>query len=116
MILFDTTVLTLTKTIIDEADVQLFSYSHETEALILSAALNAPQGHVFFEADETNLLLFYTNKINLQTLFDKSAHMVVTIVNDAECKLYMRSDVDIILNGGEKLFSELKKNNVAAQL
>ncbi len=108
MIIFDTTVVTLNKKIIDEADAQLFSYTHATGAMILSAALSEPEGLVFFQGDDTHLHLFYNNKINLQTLFESTAHNVVTIVNNCECKLYMRTDADIFLNGGEKLFSQFK--------
>ena len=108
MILFDTTLLTRSKTIIDNSGAQLFLYTDETNNLILSASLSTPGGHVFFKADDANLGLFYTNKIDLQTLFESTAHMLVTIVEDAECKLYMRNDVDIRLNGGEKLFSEFE--------
>jgi hypothetical protein len=110
MILFDTTALKLNKTIIDDAETQVLLYTHETGSLILSAALSEPEGHVFFGADDTNLHFFYTDKIDLQTLFESTAHMVVTIVKECECKLYMRSDVDILLKGGEKLFSQFENN------
>jgi hypothetical protein len=108
MIIFDTTVVTVNKRIINEADAQLLLYTHATGAMILSAALSEPQGLVFFQGDDTHLDLFYKNQINLQTLFESTAHNVVTIVNNCECKLYMRTDVDILLNGGEKLFSQFK--------
>ena len=76
--------------------------------MILSATLYQPKGQVFFETDDTNLHLFYTDKINLQTLFEATHTIVVTIEKDCECKLYMRSDVDILLNEGKKLFSQFK--------
>jgi hypothetical protein len=108
MIILDTTVLSLNKKIIDEPDVQLFLYTHGTGALILSASLSEPGELVFFQADNTYLHLFYTNKINLQTLFESTAHSVVTIVKNCECKLYMRTDADICLSGGEKMFSQFE--------
>ena len=107
--IFDTAGLLLNNTIIDQADIQLSSYTHETGALILSATLYQPKGQVFFETDNTHLDLFYTDKINLQALFEASIQSIVTVEEDCECRLYMRSDVDILLNEGEKLFSQFIK-------
>ena len=111
MTIFDTTGLTLHQTIIDDAGVKLLCYIHSTGTLILSAKLHQPQGEVFFETDDSDLYLFYSDKINLQALFEATAQTIVTVAEDSECKLYMRSDVDILLNGGEKMFSQFKHNS-----
>jgi hypothetical protein len=108
--IFDTASLLLDNTIINQPDAQLFSYTHETGALILSATLYQPRGQVFFETDDTHLHLFYTDKISLQELFEATIQSIVTVEEDCECKLYMRSDVAILLSGGEKSFSQLIKN------
>lgn len=106
--IYDTTDLHLNRKIIDQADVQLESYTHETGALILSATLQQPEGQVFFETDDYHLQLFYTDKINLQSLFEASEESIVTVTEDYECKLYLRRDVEILLNGGQHFFSQFK--------
>jgi hypothetical protein len=111
MLIYDTTCLTFNEAIIDTPKVKLVLYTHETGTLVLRATLKQPPGKVFFTTDDIYLNHFYSDKICLQLLFESSASSMVTVVEEDEFKLYMRSDADIQLCEGERLFSELKKNN-----
>ena len=111
MLIYDTTCLTFNSVIIDTAKVKLVLYTHETGALVLMATLRRPPGKVFFTTDEIYLHHFITDKICLQLLFEAIASNMVTVLEEDEYKLYMRSDADIQLCEGEKLFSEFEKNN-----
>ena len=108
--IFDSTGLVFNRAIIDNNDVQVLCYTHETGAPILSATLAHPSGQVFFAIDDIYHHLFTTDKITLQALFEATAPNIVTVADDCEYKLYMRSDVDILLKDGEKLFSQFEKN------
>ena len=110
MLLYDTTCLTFNEAIIDTKTIQLFLYTHENGALVLMATLNQPSGNVFFITDDIYLNLFYTNKISLQSIFEASTSIIVTVLEGEVYKLYMCSDADISLCEGEKLFSQFEKN------
>jgi hypothetical protein len=111
MLLYDTTGLTFNEAVINTATAKLFLYTHESGALILMATLNQPSGKVFFITDDIYLNLFYTSKISLQSIFEASASIMVTVLEEEVYKLYMRSDADIRLCEGEKLFSQFEKNS-----
>ena len=102
----DTTSLILKEQIVDNDGVELSLYKNEFGATILSAVLKKPGGKVFFETEAICLQLFYTDKINLQELFEATVQNLVTILEDDVCKLYMHKDADILLSGGEKLYSQ----------
>jgi hypothetical protein len=109
MLIYDTTGLTFNKAIINSAEVKLFLYIHEAGSLVLMATLDQPPGKVFFTTDEIYLTLFYTDKISLQFLFEATASNMVTVAEADVYKLYMRSDADIRLCEGGKLFSQFEK-------
>lgn len=113
MLIYDTSCLTFNEAIIDTAKVKLNLYTHETGELILMASRKQPPGKVFFTTDEIYLHHFVTNKISLQLLFEAIAANMVTVLEEDKFKLYMRSDADIQLCEGEKLFSEFNNNTTA---
>ena len=102
----DTSSLILREQIIDNAGVELSLYKNEFGAVILSAALINPGVKVFFETDTICLQMFYADKISLQELFEATVQNLVTILEDDVCKLYMHKDADIVLSGGEILYSQ----------
>jgi hypothetical protein len=112
MLLYDTNCLYFNEAIIDTANVKLALYTHETGALVLAANLKKQPGKVFFTTSDIYLNHFITNKICLQLLFEAIASDIVTVVEQDEVKLYMRSNTDIQLAEGEKLFSEFKNRNI----
>ena len=115
MLIYDTTSLTFNRAIINSDEVKLFLYTHETGTRVLMATLDQPPGKVFFTTDEIYLKLFYTDKISLQSLFEATASNMVTVAEADVYKLYMRSDADMRLCEGEKLFSQFeRKENDAA--
>jgi hypothetical protein len=114
MLIYDTTCLTFNEAIINTAKVKLVLYTHETGSLVLMANLKRPPGKVFFTTDEIYLQHFVTDKISLQLLFEAIASNMVTVLEGDEYKLYMRSDADIQLCEGEKLFSEFENNTDTA--
>jgi hypothetical protein len=116
MLIYDTNCLTLNEAIIDTPHLKLILYTHESGELVLMANLKQPPGKVFFTIDAVYLHHFYNDKINLQLLFEATASTMVTVLEGAEYKLYMRSDADIRLSEGENLFSELKKKNASDAL
>ena len=109
MLIYDTTGLTFNRAIISSAEVKLFLYTHETGTRVLMATLDQPPGKVFFTTDEIYLKLFYTDKITLQSLFEATASNMVTVAEADVFKLYMRSDADMRLCEGEKLFSQFEE-------
>ena len=102
----DTSSLILREQIIDNAGVEQSLYKNQFGAVILSAALINPGVKVFFETDIICLQMFYADKINLQELFEATIQNLVTVLEDDECKLYLHKDADIVLSGGEKLYSQ----------
>ena len=106
MLIYDTSCLTFNEAIIDTANAKLILYTHETGELILMASLKQPPGKVFFSTDEIYLQHFLTDKISLQLLFESIAANMVTVLEDDKFKLYIRSNADILLCEGERLFSE----------
>jgi hypothetical protein len=116
MLIYDTTCLTFNEAIINTAKVKLVLYTHETGSLVLMANLKRPPGKVFFTTDEIYLQHFVTDEISLQLLFEAIASNMVTVLEGDEYKLYMRSDADIQLCEGEKLFSEFENNNTDTAL
>ena len=112
MLLHDTNCLYFNEAIVDTAKVKLALYTHETGALVLAANLKKKAGKVFFTTSDIYLNHFITNKICLQLLFEAIAPDLVTVVEDDEIKIYMRSITDIQLEEGEKLFSEFTNRNV----
>jgi hypothetical protein len=108
--IFDSTGLAFNHAIIDDKDVQVLCYTHETGAPILSATLAQPSGQVFFAIDDIYHHLFITDKITLQALFEAAAPNIVTVADDCEYNLYVRNDVAILLKEGEKLYSQFEKN------
>ena len=110
MISLDTTFLKLNKKIIEGSEAKLFLYTAGPGSLILSATLKKPKGEVYFATDDINLQLFYADRISLHALFDKTTDKVVTIVHQCECRLHVRGEAGILLNGGDRLFSQLEKN------
>lgn len=111
MLIYDTTCLTFNDAIINTATAKLFLYTHETGALVMMATLKQPNGKVFFTTDEIHLDFFCKDRISLQYLFDATAANMVTVVEDNECKLYMRLDADIQLCEGEKRLSQFERKN-----
>jgi hypothetical protein len=111
MLIYNPTSLTFKASIIDSAEVKLVQYTHETGTQVLMATLMQPPGKVFFTIDEVYLQRFIEDKLSLQLLFESSSTHFVTVLDEDEYKLYMRSDADIQLCGGPKLFSEFEKNN-----
>ncbi len=106
MLIYDNSGLNFKEAIIDTAEAKLFYYTHDAGSKVLMAKLAHPSGRVFFETNDLYLRLFISNKINLQFLFEASASIMVTIAEEDEYKLYMRSDVDIRLCEGEKILSQ----------
>lgn len=111
MLIYNPTSLTFNAAIIDSAEVKLVLYTHETGGLVLTASLSQPSGKVFFSTNEDYLERFIDNELSLQLLFESCTSQIVTVAEEDEYKLYMRSDADIYLCGGEKLFYEFEKNN-----
>jgi hypothetical protein len=116
MLLYDITELKFNGAIIDTAASKLLFYRDESGAMVLSATLKDSNGRVFFTTDNFYLQLFTTNKISLQFLFESTAASMVTIEQEGECKLYMRSDAEIQLCEGEKIFVDFKDNNINKSL
>lgn len=107
--IFDSTGLVFNQAIVDNTNVQVLCYTHETGTLVLSATLKQPSGQVFFAIDDVFQKLFINDRISLQQLFDATTPNIVTVADENEYKLYMRSDVTMLLNGGEKLYSQFEK-------
>ncbi len=111
MLIYKPTSLTFKAAIIDSAEVKLVLYTHEMGGLVLTATLSKPAGKVFFAISEIYLERFVDNKLSLQQLFESDTSQFVTVLEEDEYKLYMRSDADIYLSSGEKRFYEFEKNN-----
>jgi hypothetical protein len=113
MLLYDIAGLKFNGAIIDKPTSKLLFYTDESGSMVLTATLIHPNGKVFFTTDSFYLQLFTTDKISLQFLFESTAASMVTIENEGEYKLYMRSDAEIQLTEGEKLFADFDNNNIA---
>ena len=109
MLIYDTNCLTFNEAIIDNANVKLILFTHQTGNLVLMATLKRQPAKVFFTTDEIYLNHFITNKICLQLFFEAIAPELVTISSGDEFKICLRSDTDIQLCEGEKIFSEFKQ-------
>ena len=116
MLLYDIAELKFNGAIIDTATSKLLFYTDESGAMVLSVTLKDSNGRVFFTTDNFYLQLFTTNKISLQFLFESTAASMVTVEQEGECKLYKRSDAEIQLCEGEKIFVDFKDNNINKSL
>ena len=87
--------------------VNLDLFAHESGQLVLASNLKYPQGMAYYVTSDSLLNLFFSGTITLQALFDMSPSFFIEIVNEGETRLYLRFDVDIILESGEKTLGEI---------
>ena len=88
--------------------VKLDLFKHESGNLILSSNLTHPEGVTYYVTSESLLNLFFNDEITLQDLFYLSPSIFIEIMNGNETRLFLRHDVDIMLESGEKKYSQIQ--------
>lgn len=99
--------LTLVKALISNENLQLELWEDEKGNLFVSSSSCSPEGIVYYATTPSLFCKFLEDKINLQTLFDKSPSLFVEIYNTCKTALYSMKDIEIKLKSGDKTMKQL---------